>query len=66
MSTTSSEFLIDGLSFVTKTDGDSATVVRTSTGSAITQKEKDAAGSFYDSSTAVSYTHLTLPPKRIV
>ena len=51
MSTTSSEFLIDGLSFVTKTDGDSATVVRTSTGSAITQKEKDAAGSFYDSST---------------
>ena len=51
MSTTSSEFLIDGLSFVTVTDGDSATVVRTSTGSAITQKEKDAAGSFYDSST---------------
>ena len=51
MSTTSSEFLIDGLSFVTKTDGDTATVVRTATGSPITQKEKDAAGSYYDSAT---------------
>ena len=51
MSTTSSEFLIDGLSFVTKTDGDTATVVRTATGSAITQQEKDNAGSYYDSAT---------------
>ena len=51
MSTTSSEFLIDGLSFVTKTDGDTATVVRTATGSPITQQEKDDAGSYYDSAT---------------
>ena len=51
MSTTSSEFLINGLSFVTKTDGDTATVVRTATGSAITQQEKDDAGSYYDSAT---------------
>ena len=51
MSTTSSEFLIDGLSFVTKTDGDTATVVRTATGSPITQKEKDTAGSYYNSAT---------------
>jgi len=51
MSTTSSEFLIDGLSFVTKTDGDTATVVRTATGSPITQKEKDTAGSYFDSAT---------------
>ena len=51
MSSTSSEFLIDGLSFVTKTDGDTATVVRTATGSAITQQEKDNAGSYYDSAT---------------
>ena len=51
MSTTSSEFLINGLSFVTKIDGDTATVVRTATGSAITQQEKDDAGSYYDSAT---------------
>ena len=51
MSTTSSEFLINGLSFVTKTDGDTATVVRTATGSPITQQEKDNAGSYYDSAT---------------
>ena len=51
MSTTSSEFLINGLSFVTKTDGDTATVVRTATGSPITQQEKDDAGSYYDSAT---------------
>ena len=51
MSSTSSEFLINGLSFVTKTDGDTATVVRTATGSPITQQEKDDAGSYYDSAT---------------
>ena len=37
--TTSAEFLIDGKSFVTKTDGDTATVIRTSTGAALTQTE---------------------------
>jgi len=51
MSTTSSQFLIDGKSFVTKTDGDTATVVRTATGSIITQQEKDDAGTYYDSAT---------------
>ena len=50
MSTTSSQFLLDDKSFVTKTDGDTATVVRTATGSAITQQEKDDAGTYYDSS----------------
>jgi len=51
MSTTSSQFLLDDKSFVTKTDGDTATVVRTATGSAITQQEKDDAGIYYDSAT---------------
>jgi len=51
MSTTSSQFLIDGKSFVTKTDGDTATVVRTATGSIITQQEKDDAGTYYDNAT---------------
>ena len=46
--TTSNQFLLDGLSFVTKTDGDTATVVRTSTGSALTQTEKNVAGDYYD------------------
>jgi len=39
MSVTSSQFLIDGKSFVTKTDTNSATVVRTSKGAALTQTE---------------------------
>ena len=51
MSTTSSQFLIDGKSFVTKTDGDTATVVRTATGSTISQQEKDDAGTYYDNAT---------------
>ena len=51
MSTTSSQFLIDGKSFVTKTDEDTATVVRTATGSNISQQEKDDAGTYYDSAT---------------
>ena len=49
MSVTSEQFLIDGKSFVTKTDGDSATVVRTPTGAALTQTEKEVAGSYYNS-----------------
>ena len=49
MSVTSSQFLIDGKSFVTKTDETTATVVRTSIGSALTQTEKEVAGSYYNS-----------------
>jgi hypothetical protein len=48
MATLSSEILIDGLSFVTKTEGDTATVVRTATGKSITQIEKETAGIHYD------------------
>ena len=40
MAILSSEILIDGLSFVTKTEGDTATVVRTATGKSISQIEK--------------------------
>lgn len=47
-SVTSEQFLLDKKSFVTKTDGDSATVVRTSTGAALTQTEKEIAGSYYN------------------
>ena len=45
---TSEQFLLDGKSFVTKTDDNTATVVRTSTGSALTQTEKEVAGSYYN------------------
>ena len=44
MTTTSDQFLIDGKSFVTETGDDSATVVRTSTGAALTQTEIEEAG----------------------
>ena len=46
--TTSSQFLLDGKSFVTKTDGNTATVVRTSTGKALSQTEKEIAGNYYN------------------
>ena len=49
MSVTSEQFLIDGKSFVTKTDETTATVVRTSIGAALTQTEKEVAGSYYNS-----------------
>ena len=49
MSVTSSQFLIDGKSFVTKTDDTTATVVRTPTGAALTQTEKEVAGTYYNS-----------------
>ena len=47
---TSEQFLIDKKSFVTKTatDGTSATVVRTATGAALSQTEKEVAGSYYN------------------
>ena len=48
MSVTSSQFLIDGKSFVTKTDDTTATVVRTPTGAALTQTEKEVAGTYYN------------------
>ena len=46
---TSDPILIDGKSFVTKTDGNTATVVRIASGKAITQTEKEIAGDFYNS-----------------
>ena len=46
---TSDPILIDGKSFVTKIDGNTATVVRTSVGKALTQTEKEIAGDFYNS-----------------
>lgn len=49
MSVTSDQFLLDGKSFVTKTDDNTATVVRTSTGADLTQTEKEVAGSYYNS-----------------
>ena len=45
---TSEQFLLDKKSFVTKTDGTTATVVRTSVGKALTQTEKEIAGSYYN------------------
>ena len=45
MTVTSDQFLLDGKSFVTKTDDNTATVVRTSIGSDLTQTEKEVAGS---------------------
>ena len=48
MAILSSEILIDGLSFVTKTEGDAATVVRTATGKSISQIEKETAGTYYN------------------
>ena len=51
MATIQSElFLLDGNSFYTETEGETATVVRSSVGSKITQTEKDVAGGFYNSS----------------
>ena len=49
MTVTSDQFLLDGKSFVTKTDDNTATVVRTSTGADLTQTEKEVAGSYYNS-----------------
>jgi len=46
---TSDPILIDNKSFVTKTDGNTATVVRISKGKAITQTEKEVAGDYYNS-----------------
>ena len=46
---TSDPILIDGKSFVTKTNGNTATVVRIASGKAITQTEKEIAGDFYNS-----------------
>ena len=46
---TSDQFLLDGKSFVTKTEDNSATVVRTAIGKAISQTEKETAGDYYNS-----------------
>ena len=48
MTVTSDQFLLDGKSFVTKPDDNTATVVRTPTGAALTQTEKEVAGSYYN------------------
>jgi len=50
MSITSDPILIGGKSYVTKTEGDTATVVRIATGKNITQTEKETAGDYYNSS----------------
>ena len=49
MATISPQFILGDQSFVTKTDGDSATVVRTSTGKALSQTEIEVAGDYYNS-----------------
>ena len=49
MATISPQFILGDKSFVTKTDGDSATVVRTSTGKALSQTEIEVAGDYYNS-----------------
>ncbi len=49
MTVISKEFLKDGKSFVTKTEDTIATVVRTSTGAALTQTEIELAGDYYNS-----------------
>ena len=46
---TSDQFLLDGKSFVTKTDGNTATVVRTAKGKELAQEEKEIAGDYYNS-----------------
>ena len=46
---TSDQFLLDGKSFVTKTEGNTATVVRTAIGKALTQTEIEVAGDYYNS-----------------
>ena len=47
--TTSDPVLIDGKSYVTKTDGNTATVVRTADAFSISQTEIDIAGDYYNS-----------------
>ena len=49
MATISPQFILGDQSFVTKTDGDTATVVRTSTGKALSQTEIEVAGDYYNS-----------------
>ena len=49
MATISPQFVLGDQSFVTKTDGDTATVVRTSTGKALSQTEIEVAGDYYNS-----------------
>jgi len=49
MATISSQFILGDKSFVTKTDGNTATVVRTSTGKALSQTEIEIAGDYYNS-----------------
>ena len=46
---TSKQFILEDKSFVTKTEGNTATVVRTAIGKALTQTEKEVAGSYYNS-----------------
>ena len=49
MATISSQFILGDKSFVTKTERDTATVVRTATGKALTQTEIEVAGDYYNS-----------------
>ena len=49
MATISPQFILGDQSFVTKTDGNTATVVRTATGKALSQTEIEVAGDYYNS-----------------
>ena len=49
MATTSDPFLLDKKSFVTETDGNSATIKRIAKGKELTQEEKEIAGDYYNS-----------------
>tara|TARA_B100001113_G_scaffold297958_1_gene255919 strand:- start:236 stop:1483 length:1248 start_codon:yes stop_codon:yes gene_type:complete len=46
--TRSKQFLLDDKSFITETEGNTATVIRTSTGKELTQTEIEEAGDFYN------------------
>ena len=46
---TSDPFLLDKKSFVTETDGNSATIKRIAKGKELTQEEKEIAGDYYNS-----------------
>ena len=60
MATTKSDyFLLDGNSFYTETDVNSATVIRSGVGKALTQTEKDTAGAYYNATKdEISYAQI--------
>ena len=60
MATTKSDyFLLDGNSFYTETDVNSATIIRSGVGKALTQTEKDIAGAYYNATKdEISYAQI--------